>query len=60
MIWSVLAGITSNRKASMLFEEIANDERHHVAEIMHLIMELDPEQRREMIREMDERNRPGM
>ncbi len=54
------ARITTNTKASILFQEIANDERHHVAELMHLIMDLDPEQRKEMMKEMDERRRPGM
>jgi|GEM_PF-2251744 rubrerythrin len=54
------ARITTNPEASMLFQEIANDERHHVAELMHLIMDLDPEQRKEMMKEMGKRRRPGM
>lgn len=54
------ARMTTNSKASILFQEIADDERHHVAELMHLIMDLDPEQRKEVMEEMEERRRPGM
>ncbi|MTI60284.1 MAG: rubrerythrin [Firmicutes bacterium] len=53
------ARMTTNPEASMLFQEIANDEKHHVAELIHLIMDLDAKQREEMLREM-ERRRPGM
>lgn len=53
------ARMTDNREARKLFQEIANDEKHHVVELMHFLMTLDPELREEM-RKIMERRRPFM
>jgi rubrerythrin len=40
--------MTNVTQARQLFLEIANDEKHHVAELMRMIMQLDRRQAEEM------------
>ncbi|SHM77079.1 Rubrerythrin [Caldanaerovirga acetigignens] len=42
------ARMTNVTQARQLFLEIANDEKHHVAELMRMIMQLDRRQAEEM------------
>jgi rubrerythrin len=44
------ARMTTYRPASELFQEIADDEKHHVAELMAMIARFDPKQAEELRR----------
>ncbi|WP_422447282.1 demethoxyubiquinone hydroxylase family protein [Thermoanaerobacterium sp. DL9XJH110] len=44
------ARMSAHPPARQLFHEIANDERHHVAELLKMIAELDPRQAQELRR----------
>lgn len=46
------ARMTDNRTAQELFQEIANDEKHHIADLLKMIARFDEQQRKQLGRRL--------